>query len=101
MSLISPHGGQLTPRLAAPAPLPPPLPPASHPPPLVPEASNLPRLTLTPKQSCDLEMMAIGAFSPLTGFMGSADFGSVCHGMQLASGTLWPIPILLSVNKAQ
>jgi sulfate adenylyltransferase len=91
MSLISPHGGQLTPRLADPARLPA----------LVAEASKLPRLTLTPKQSCDLEMMAIGAFSPLTGFMGSADFGSVCHGMQLASGTLWPIPILLSVNKAQ
>jgi sulfate adenylyltransferase len=91
MSLISPHGGQLTPRLAEEARL------AS----LRAEAATLPRLTLSAKQSCDLEMMSIGAFSPLSGFMGSADFAAVCKDLKLASGTLWPIPILLSVDKAE
>jgi sulfate adenylyltransferase len=90
MSLIPPHGGQLAARLVDETRL------AL----LRSEAAGLPRLTLTPKQSCDLEMLAIGAFSPLQGFMGQADFASVCKGMQLANGTLWPIPILLCVDKA-
>lgn len=64
------------------------------------EAPGLPRITLSPKQSCDLEMITIGAFSPLTGFMGEADFRSVCDSMRLAGGDLWPIPILLSVSPA-
>lgn len=64
------------------------------------EAASLKRLALTPKQSCDLEMISIGAFSPLKGFMGSADFESVCTSMKLASGAIWPIPILLSVSKS-
>lgn len=63
------------------------------------EAPALPSITLSPKQSCDLEMIGIGAFSPLTGFMGEADFKSVCRDMKLASGDIWPIPILLSVSK--
>ena len=65
------------------------------------EAKNLPRLDLSAKQSCDLEMIGVGAFSPLTGFMGQADFESVCKTMKLASGDIWPIPILLAVDKAK
>jgi sulfate adenylyltransferase len=68
---------------------------------LVREATSLPRITLSPKQSCDLEMIGIGAFSPLTGFMGADDFESVCRNMRLASGDIWPIPILLSVSRDQ
>ncbi len=64
------------------------------------EGGSLRRLTLTPKQSCDLEMISVGAFSPLKGFMGRADFESVCTSMRLASGVLWPIPILLSTDAA-
>ncbi len=64
------------------------------------EAEGLKRIDLTAKQSCDLEMIGIGAFSPLNGFMGKADFESVCKSMTLASGDIWPIPILLSVDKA-
>ena len=41
-------------------------------------------------------MIAIGAFSPLTGFQGEADFESVCTDMRLADGTVWPIPVVLS-----
>lgn len=65
------------------------------------EAASLPSLTLSAKQSCDLEMIGIGAFSPLTGFMGSEDFRRVCTEMRLADGTVWPIPILLAVSKDQ
>jgi sulfate adenylyltransferase len=39
----------------------------------------------------------VGAFSPLTGFMGEADFNSVIDHMKLADGTIWPIPITLAV----
>ena len=39
-------------------------------------------------------MIAIGAFSPLTGFMGQKDFEGVCKNMRLASGMVWPIPVI-------
>lgn len=86
--LIPPHGGTLVNRVASP----------DRAKELASEAGSLKRVDLSAKQSCDLEMIAIGAFSPLTGFMGKADFESVCKGMKLASGDIWPIPILLSVD---
>jgi sulfate adenylyltransferase len=43
-------------------------------------------------------MIAIGAFSPLTGFVGQADFEGICKNMRLSSGVVWPIPITLAVN---
>ena len=64
------------------------------------QAQGMPRITLTPKQSCDLELIANGGYSPLRGFMGEADFESVCKHMRLSTGEPWSIPILLSVNKA-
>jgi len=88
--LISPHGGTLVDRIADHD-------TASK---LRTEAESLKTITLSAKQSCDLEMISIGAFSPLTGFMGEADFKSVCTDMKLASGDIWPIPILLSVDQA-
>src|SRR3990172_207174 len=54
-------------------------------------------LDLNPRQLCDLEMLATGAFSPLTGFMGRADYEQVCSSMRLADGTLWPVPVTLNV----
>ena len=62
------------------------------------EAASLPAITLSAKQACDLEMIAIGAFSPLTGFVKQSDFRSVCGDMRLADGTVWPIPITLAVD---
>ena len=59
----------------------------------------MPAIHLSAKQACDLEMMAIGAFSPLTGFVGQADFESICRDMRLANGTIWPIPITLAVDE--
>jgi sulfate adenylyltransferase len=67
---------------------------------LTQEAAGLPAVTLSAKQACDLEMIAIGAFSPLTGFVGQADFESICRNMRLADGTVWPIPITLAVDDA-
>ncbi len=66
---------------------------------LAKEAASLPSIKLTPKQSCDLELIGIGGFAPLTGFMGKADFEGVCKNMTLANGTVWSIPILLSLAK--
>jgi sulfate adenylyltransferase len=52
---------------------------------------------LTERQLCDLEMLMSGAFSPLQGFLGRADYESVRDNMRLADGTLWPIPIVLDL----
>ncbi len=88
--LIEPHGGTLVNRLATGAALEA----------LKKEATGLPRINLSHKQSCDLELIANGGYSPLTGFMGQADFESVCKKMTLANGQTWSIPILLAVDKA-
>ena len=53
---------------------------------------------LNAKQRCDLEMLTIGAFAPLNGFLSQADYESVLSGNRLANGTLWPIPITLDVS---
>jgi sulfate adenylyltransferase len=60
-------------------------------------ASTLPSLQLSPRQVCDLEMLAVGAFSPVDRFMGEADFRRVLAEMRLANGTLFPMPITLPV----
>jgi sulfate adenylyltransferase len=85
MSLVAPHGGKLVNRILE----------SSAAQSAIKEAASLPSLTLSPREQFDLEMIAIGAFSPLTGFMGKADFESVCKDMRLASGVVWPIPVTL------
>ncbi len=58
---------------------------------------DLPDILLNSRQLCDFELLATGAFSPLTGFMKQADYESVVDRMRLADDTLWPIPICLDV----
>ncbi len=64
------------------------------------EASHLPSIQISMRSLCDLELLATGGFSPLTGFMGRADYERVLEEMRLADGTLWPIPITLPVEQS-
>jgi sulfate adenylyltransferase len=64
------------------------------------KAEGLKKITLSHREVGDLIMMGIGGFSPLTGFMSKADWKGVCENFQLADGTFWPIPVTLSVDKA-
>lgn len=64
-------------------------------------AKNLPQVRMTSRENSDLIMLAMGAFSPLEGFMTESDYKSVVDNMSLADGTMWPIPITLSVTQEQ
>jgi len=64
------------------------------------EAVHLPSWDLTFRQIWDLELLLNGAFSPLRGFLGKADYEGVCKDMRLADGSLWPMPIMLDVTDA-
>lgn len=65
------------------------------------KAQGLRKVPLTSRETSDLIMMGIGAFTPLDGFMGKDDWKSCCDDYQLASraGLFWPIPITLSANQ--
>jgi len=91
MTLVPPHGGQLKPLL-------------------VEEearaeekarASSLPKIFLSSRETSDLIMMAMGAFSPLSGFMNHDDYQRVVKEMRLSNGLLWPIPITLAVTQEE
>jgi sulfate adenylyltransferase len=58
------------------------------------------KIPLTDVGVADLEMIANGAMSPLTGFMSKTDYESVVQTMRLANGLVWSLPITLSVTKA-
>ncbi len=60
-------------------------------------AGELPPVRLSPRSTGDLELLATGAFSPLEGFMGRADYARVLGEMRLAAGTLFPVPITLPI----
>lgn len=62
-------------------------------------AASLPRVQLTARNICDLELLATGGFSPLDRFMSEANYIRVVEEMRLADGTLFPIPITLTVSK--
>lgn len=61
-------------------------------------ARHVPRITLSEVGLADLELIATGVYSPLTGFLGQADYEGVVDEGRLADGTLWPIPITLPVS---
>jgi len=88
METIAPHGGVLVNREVA----------GADRDALLARASSLPVVTLDERQLSDLEMIAIGAFSPLTGFMGPADYNRVVNEMRLANGLPWTIPVTLAVS---
>ena len=86
---IPPHGGQLVNRIATP----------EQKEVFLSKAEFLPRVQLDQRAVSDLEMIAIGGFSPLTGFMNQQDYDRVVAQMRLANGTVWSIPITLSVSE--
>jgi len=65
------------------------------------KAKSLPQATLTSRETSDLIMMGIGAFTPLEGFMGEKDWRGVCDAYTTSDGVFWPIPITLSTTKEQ
>ncbi len=86
---IAPHGGELINRIASP----------EQRQELIEKADFLPSVQLDKRSLSDLEMIAIGGFSPLTGFMGQADYHTVVSDMRLSNGLPWSIPITLSVSE--
>jgi sulfate adenylyltransferase len=84
--MIDPHGGELVDLLAR----------AEKREELVKEAGSLDSVSLTPRQAADLELLAVGGFSPLRGFQGSDDWRRVVDEMRLANGLPWSIPVTLA-----
>lgn len=91
MRLIRPHGGNLVNREVT----------GLDRERLIQKSAELPKLTLSPREISDLEMIATGAFSPLEGFLCESDYRSVRTNMRLANGTAWTIPVTLSVTTEQ
>jgi len=86
--LIAAHGGTLINRIA----------PAERKQEFLAQAETLPRITLDERHFSDLVLIAIGAASPLTGFMSKADYDTTVTDMRLANGLPWSVPITLSVS---
>jgi sulfate adenylyltransferase len=62
------------------------------------KARELPKIHMTSRETSDLIMIGIGAFSPLDGFMGREDWERICKDFTMANGIFWPIPITLSIS---
>src|SRR6266511_1328090 len=87
--LIEPYGGRLIDLLVAP----------DEREDLLAYARTLPRLQLTARNICDLELLAVGGFSPVDRFLGQSDYERVIEEMRLADGRLFPLPITLTVSR--
>lgn len=87
--LIAPHGGQLINRIATEA----------EKQEFLAQGDRLPRITLDARAQSDLEMIAIGGFSPLKGFMEQKDYELVVEEMHLSNGLPWAVPVTLSVSE--
>ena len=86
--LIPPYGGTLVDLRA----------PEDALPELRARASTLPSIQLSDRAVCDLELLAVGAFSPLDRFVGREDYDRILDELRLASGALFPIPVTLPVE---
>ena len=85
--LVDPHGGGTLKPLLAPEPE-----RAAG----LERARSLKRVPISSREASDLLMLAMGAYTPLDGFMGHDDWRGACVDMRLADGVFWPIPITLS-----
>jgi len=86
---IAPHGGSLINRVCT----------LDQKAEFLDQADHLPRITLDERALSDLQLIAIGGFSPLTGFMSQADYKPVVDSMHLANGLAWAIPVTLPVSE--
>src|SRR5436309_2873648 len=86
--LIAPHGGELVLNMAG----------ENERAELQKLARSLPQILVGSRQLADLEMLAIGAYSPLAGFMKRADYLGVVNDMHLENGLPWTVPITLSAT---
>lgn len=86
--LISPHGGALVDRI----------PFGQDADTFAERATCAPRVQLSALALSDLQLIATGGYSPLTGFMGKQDYDSVLRKMRLANGLPWALPITLPVD---
>ncbi len=89
IGLIEPHGGKLVNRILE----------GKERESVAEKALKLKKVALNDREVSDLEMIAIGAFSPLEGFMKKDDYDSVMDNMKLSNGLPWTIPVTLSVTK--
>jgi len=62
------------------------------------KSAKMKQLKISSRETADLVMMGIGAFTPLTGFMTKKDWKGVCDKYKLADGTFWPVPVTLSAS---
>jgi sulfate adenylyltransferase len=85
---IAPHGGALVNRVI----------PDGEKQAALQKASGLKQIKVNAWTISDLDLIAVGAFSPLTGFMNEMDYNSVVESMRLADGTVWSIPITFAIN---
>jgi sulfate adenylyltransferase len=85
---IAPHGGTLINRIAR----------GHEREALAQKAAGLTQIPLASREISDLEMIATGAMSPLTGFMSQADYNPVVDTMRLASGLPWSLPVTLAID---
>lgn len=89
MTSILPHGGALVQRVVQ----------GEEREQLLQESKNLNSLRINTWTISDLDLIGVGAFSPLQGFMNEEDYLSVVSRMRLADGTVWSIPITLAVDE--
>lgn len=89
IELITPYGGELINLIAA----------GDERLTLIEESKHLPSVKISARSVCDLELLAVGAFSPLNRFMGKEDYERVLTEMRLKNGTLFPIPITLPIDE--
>lgn len=86
--LIPPHGGSLVSLLAR----------GKQAKALREDLRSLPTLRLLPRAIADLELLIVGGFSPLAGFMTRRQYESVLKDMRLPNGTVWSMPVTLAVS---
>ena len=63
------------------------------------ESLDMPSVTLSQRQLCDVELMMNGGFTPLDGFMDRESYTHVLESMRLPDGELWPIPVTLDIGQ--